>query len=109
MHYYALIDGETNTLGPYTPGELLRAHDDGTFPDGTLGAAAGDSFWQPMPSILRLARVDYEQSLKPKEELDHESMIAHAIQSGPPTSPVLLQLLREDGHAFPIPRKKHRS
>jgi len=107
MDYYTLIEGETTASGPFTAAELLRQHESGSLPETTLAAAAGDSYWQPLPSIISVARADYDESLTAPAVLDTEKIIFDAMETGPPTTPLLLRLLKEDGHAYPVPRKKH--
>ena len=103
MHYYTL-DEANAVCGPYDAQQVLELWQTGAVLPNTGAAVAGDSVWQPLEGLLPLIREDATTRTRPLEDAHFHRHVRSAMESGPPTAPELLKLLKEDA-AFPRPRK----
>jgi|GEM_PF-2841386 len=93
MHYYTL-DGQNAICGPFTAPQVVEMMEIGTLSPATEAAAEGDAAWRPLNELLPALRAEFQQE------------VLLAIETGPPTSPLLKKLLKEDGE-FPRPRLRN--
>ncbi len=100
--YYYTIDHANAVCGPYTPRQLLDLWQDGAVTEDTEAAVAGDSVWQPLKVLLSLVRDDAETKTVPLEDAHFYRHVRAAMETGPPTSPVLLKLL-----STALPQARH--
>jgi len=94
VQYYTL-DTQNAICGPFTASQLIEMLEDGCLSAAIPAAAEGDASWRALDELLPTLKADFEREV-------------HAVlQTGPPTSQLMMNLLKEDGD-FPRPRKQRR-
>ena len=94
MTYYTL-NAENAICGPFTAPQLIEMLKTNALNPGVPAAAEGDSVWRDLSELLPAL----------EEEVQRE--VLAILKTGPPTSPLMEKLLREDGE-FPRPVKRQR-
>jgi hypothetical protein len=95
VQYYTL-DTENAICGPFTASQLIEMLEAGCLSAAIPAAAEGDASWRALDELLPTLKADFEREV-------------HAVlQTGPPTSQLMMNLLKEDGD-FPRPRKPRRN
>ena len=94
MNYYTL-DARNAICGPFTAPQLMEMLQAGGLTHATPAAAEGDISWTVLGDLLPILHEDFKRE------------VHSVLETGPPTSPVMLELLKSDAD-FPRPRKPRR-
>jgi hypothetical protein len=96
MPYYTLNTENNAVRGPFTASQLLELLNSHELSESTPAAPEGADSWSVLGDLRETLREEFEQEV-------------HAVlQSGPPSSPLIRRLLKEDGH-FPFARPRGRT
>lgn len=94
MHYYTL-DSDNAICGPFTAPQLVEMLKTNAITLATPAAAEGDESWSALNELLPALDEEFRREV-------------HAVlETGPPTSALMMKLLKEDGD-FPHPVKPRR-
>lgn len=94
MQYYTL-DRDNAICGPFSAQHLVEMLNTNAIAQATPAAKEGDEAWSVLNDFLPALREEFNREVRA------------VLETGPPTSPLMLKLLKEDG-VFPHPIKPRR-